>query len=248
MYGGGAFYNSPIFCAVCPGAGEKRDNQAYFGKLNWFVSTKGLGSHNMVGGYDAFNGSRLSNNWQSGSSYFVYGDGIIYQGGEIYPVIDTGTTTLSYYPIFNVGPAERYGYVVPLLQRHVEAERQFLVQPRRPVRQEPRDRRLRRDDGPGQQVEPASRGDLGRDGEGDLPRQRHVRRLRRRPRRGDRRQRDGLRHPCRLLLLLRRSVDQQPGPAPRSSPGRRRFSRSSTGSASRRQTSSRSQVSLRSPR
>ena len=36
---------SPIFCAVCPGATEKRDNQDVLVKGTWFLSTKGLGSH-----------------------------------------------------------------------------------------------------------------------------------------------------------------------------------------------------------
>ena len=95
------FYNSPAFCAVCPGAAETRDNEEYFGKLNWFVSTKSLGSHNVIAGFDTFTGSTQSNNWQSGSSYFIVGNSVIYQGGDLFPVFDTGTY-LKYAPIFEV--------------------------------------------------------------------------------------------------------------------------------------------------
>jgi len=95
------FYHSPIFCANCPGAEEKRDNYEYFAKVNYFLSTKGFGSHNIVLGGDVFNGSRTSNNWQSGSSYFINGNSVINQNGNLYPVFDAGTY-LGYYPIFEV--------------------------------------------------------------------------------------------------------------------------------------------------
>ncbi len=94
------FYNSPIFCAACPGSAEKRDNTEYFGKLNYFLSTKSLGSHNMVLGFDNYTGSRQSNNYQSGSGYFINGNSVIYQNNDLYPVFDSGTY-LGFYPILN---------------------------------------------------------------------------------------------------------------------------------------------------
>ncbi len=97
---GGGYYHSPIFCAVCPGAEEKRDNEDILVKGTYFLSTGSIGSHNIVVGYDNFSGSRTSNNWQSGSSYFIYGTSAIFRGGDIYPVIDS-STYLGYYPIEN---------------------------------------------------------------------------------------------------------------------------------------------------
>lgn len=97
----GGYYHSPIFCAVCPGAAEKRDNEDYLVKGTYFLSTPSLGSHNIVLGYDNFSGSRTSNNWQSGSSFFINGTGAIFRGGDIFPVIDS-SSYLGFYPIPNL--------------------------------------------------------------------------------------------------------------------------------------------------
>ena len=50
---------------------EERDGQEVFAKGSYFSSTKGLGSHQMVFGYDGYNDRRLSNNHQSGSDYRI---------------------------------------------------------------------------------------------------------------------------------------------------------------------------------
>ncbi|HEV8268882.1 MAG TPA: TonB-dependent receptor, partial [Thermoanaerobaculia bacterium] len=70
---GRGYYHSPIFCAVCPGSAEERNNEDFLVKGTYFLSTPSIGSHNIVLGYDNFKGERLSNNWQSGSSYFING-------------------------------------------------------------------------------------------------------------------------------------------------------------------------------
>ncbi|HEV8269158.1 MAG TPA: TonB-dependent receptor, partial [Thermoanaerobaculia bacterium] len=101
---GRGYYNSPIFCAVCPGANERRDNEDFLAKATYFVSSPSLGSHNIVLGYDNFKGSVLSNNWQSGSSYFINGTSAIFQNGDIFPVIDS-SSYLGYYPIPNLAQA-----------------------------------------------------------------------------------------------------------------------------------------------
>ncbi len=88
-------YNSPIFCAVCAQGAEKRDNKDYLGKASWFLSTGKLGSHDVVLGYDQFEDMRTANNYQSGSSYFIYPDGEVglpgpmptLPGGTPYPVV-----------------------------------------------------------------------------------------------------------------------------------------------------------------
>ncbi len=87
-----------IFCAVCPGSSEKRDNENFLVKGTYFLSTKGLGSHNVVVGYDNFSSTRLSNNWQSGSSWLLFATGVKTDGTNLYPVID-GNSYLLYAPI-----------------------------------------------------------------------------------------------------------------------------------------------------
>lgn len=94
-----AMYNSPVFCGVCDP--EKRDNEAILAKGTYFLSTKSLGSHNIVFGYENFMGSRKSNNYQSGNSYWFYSADVILKGADIYPVID-GRSYLEYWPIPNL--------------------------------------------------------------------------------------------------------------------------------------------------
>ncbi len=67
----GRRYWSPTFCGVCDP--EQRDGQEVFAKGSYFSSTKGLGSHQMVFGYDGYNDRRLANNHQSGSDYRILG-------------------------------------------------------------------------------------------------------------------------------------------------------------------------------
>jgi len=89
---------SPIFCAVCPGSAEERNNDDYLVKGTWFLSTKSLGSHNVVFGFDDFGAQRKSNNWQSGSSWLLYPTSVRYEGGVLYPVVDS-SSYLVYAPI-----------------------------------------------------------------------------------------------------------------------------------------------------
>ena len=109
---GGGYYNSPIFCAVCPGAAEKRDNEDFLVKGTYFLSTRSLGSHTIAVGFDDFAGSRLSNNWQSGSSYFINGTSTIFKGGDLFPVLDS-SSYLGFYPIANAAaPTDTRTYSV----------------------------------------------------------------------------------------------------------------------------------------
>jgi len=108
-FGLAPFYNSPIFGAISP---EKRDNRDYLGKASWFLSTPGLGSHDIVLGYDQFEDMRSSNNYQSGSSWFLYADGEVglpgpmptLAGGTPYPVFipDSGASYVFWAPIFHL--------------------------------------------------------------------------------------------------------------------------------------------------
>ncbi len=91
----GAQYNAPLFCGVCDD--ETRDNENFLVKGTYFLSTKALGSHNLVFGYDNFAGKVKSNNYQSGSNYFL-GGGTIIRGNDIFPVFDS-TAYVVYWPI-----------------------------------------------------------------------------------------------------------------------------------------------------
>ena len=62
---------SPTFCACDP---KSRNNKDYLGKVNYFLTTKSMGSHNIVGGYDDFHELRHENNYQSGSNFRLWGD------------------------------------------------------------------------------------------------------------------------------------------------------------------------------
>jgi outer membrane receptor protein involved in Fe transport len=92
----GGYYNSPYFCGVC--TNEKRDNQHYFAKGTWLLSTPGLGSHNIVGGFDDFAGKEVLNNYQSGSNYVVGSTAAIQKSGDLFPVFDSSSYIL-YFPI-----------------------------------------------------------------------------------------------------------------------------------------------------
>jgi hypothetical protein len=94
----GGRYWSPTFCGVCDN--EKRDNDEYFAKGTYFLSTRNSGSHTMVFGYDRFNDRRFANNHQSGSDYRINGTTAIIRDGVIYPQWLPGPSTiLQYNPI-----------------------------------------------------------------------------------------------------------------------------------------------------
>ena len=118
------FYNSAYFCAVCPNSAEHRDNQDVLAKASWFLSSQGLGSHDIVLGYDRFDDKRLSNNWQSGSGYILLADGEagyvpglvpgavagLDPNGSPYPVFisNSGSSYIDYAPIADITPGNDF--------------------------------------------------------------------------------------------------------------------------------------------
>lgn len=95
---GGRRYWSPTFCGVC--TDEQRDNENIFAKATYFLSTRGLGSHTLVAGYDSFNDIRLANNHQSGSDYRILGTTTVVRGTDLYPVfLGNGSTIIQWNPI-----------------------------------------------------------------------------------------------------------------------------------------------------
>ncbi len=87
---------SPVFCGVC--SPETRDNNDFLVKGTYFLSSPKLGSHSIAFGYQNFGQQRLSNNYQSGSSWWMYPSSVIQQGADLYPVIDADSY-FTYYPI-----------------------------------------------------------------------------------------------------------------------------------------------------
>jgi hypothetical protein len=98
MSRGGRRYWSPTFCGVCDP--EERDNQDVFVKGSYFLSRDGVGSHNLVFGYDGFNDHRFANNHQSGSDYRLLATSAIVEGANLTPVFGSGMTLIQWNPIF----------------------------------------------------------------------------------------------------------------------------------------------------
>ena len=68
----GAWGGAPIFCGGCTDGTESRNN--YNGKIkgSYFVSTKGMGTHNVTAGYENYQDMLKANNRQSASDYTIY--------------------------------------------------------------------------------------------------------------------------------------------------------------------------------
>jgi outer membrane receptor for ferrienterochelin and colicin len=79
-----ARYHAPTFCGVCKP--EERDNTNALVKASYFLSTGGMGSHDLVGGYDTFEDIRVSDNHQSGSDWRILGTGANISGTTITPI------------------------------------------------------------------------------------------------------------------------------------------------------------------
>jgi len=81
----GAIAGSYPFCGSCDD--EKRDNENALVKASYFLSTKSLGTHDIVFGYDTFSDVLLSNNYQSPSNFdiWMYSDPLYGADGQFYP-------------------------------------------------------------------------------------------------------------------------------------------------------------------
>jgi outer membrane receptor protein involved in Fe transport len=92
-----ARYHSPTFCGIC--GPENRDNKDGLLKGSYFLSTAGLGTHELVGGLDQFKDIRRANNHQSGSDFRILGTTATFSGTDILPVFSPGSTIIQYNPI-----------------------------------------------------------------------------------------------------------------------------------------------------
>ncbi|MEO8348610.1 MAG: TonB-dependent receptor, partial [Acidobacteriota bacterium] len=96
---GNARYNSPTFSNDTP---EQRDNESWFGKASYFLSTSNFGTHDIRVGYEHFHDFQYANNHQSGSDFRVFGTSAIIRGTNVYPVFRTpgDSTFIRWTPIF----------------------------------------------------------------------------------------------------------------------------------------------------
>ncbi|HUP49772.1 MAG TPA: carboxypeptidase regulatory-like domain-containing protein, partial [Thermoanaerobaculia bacterium] len=83
-----ARFNSPTFCGVCDR--EWRNNEGWVAKANYFLSTRSIGTHNLVAGVEQFSEMRYANNHQSGSGFRVFVNDVQWVDGTIYPTINPG--------------------------------------------------------------------------------------------------------------------------------------------------------------
>ncbi len=95
------FIASPVFCAVC--VPQKRDNENFFVKGNYFLNTGSSGSHDFVAGYDTFTDIVIVENHQSGSDFSLWGfENFILRGTTVFPAFsNNGANQLWFNPVLN---------------------------------------------------------------------------------------------------------------------------------------------------
>ncbi|MGZ5444047.1 MAG: TonB-dependent receptor [Thermoanaerobaculia bacterium] len=94
-----ARFASPTFCGVCDT--ESRRNDSLLLKSSYFLSTKGLGDHNIVAGAEQFSEQRYANNFQSGSNFRIHVPAVRVINNEVYPTIDSSSASrIRWTPIF----------------------------------------------------------------------------------------------------------------------------------------------------
>jgi hypothetical protein len=96
--GGLGVANAPYFCGSC--SQEGRDNELLTAKLTYFLGTRNLGTHNLVGGYERYDELRLANNYQSPTNItlFLYQAPATLQNGVPIFTFKDGDL-LEYYPV-----------------------------------------------------------------------------------------------------------------------------------------------------
>jgi len=102
---------SPTFCGVC--TPEGRNNKEYLAKGSWFLSSEGLGSHDLAFGYDTYDDQRLADNHQSGSDFRIITSSARESNNQIFPVLVTDPTgranqVIQYNPILKGAETTRF--------------------------------------------------------------------------------------------------------------------------------------------
>jgi outer membrane receptor protein involved in Fe transport len=97
---GQARFSAPSYCAVCPNYANDMNNWDAYAKINYFLSTRRLGSHSLVAGFDAFKDMRKNNQNSAASNYRVQSTGAVINGLDIYPIFKPSTTYVEWLPVF----------------------------------------------------------------------------------------------------------------------------------------------------
>ena len=94
--------NAAVFCGGCEP--EDRNNKDYLAKGSWFLSSSGLGSHDVVFGWDHYEDFHFSVNHQSPSDYWFSAGEFIFSGQNWYPLVyGDGSADIDWYPILQIG-------------------------------------------------------------------------------------------------------------------------------------------------
>jgi hypothetical protein len=64
-------FNAPWFCGE-PCRDVERNNQNFYAKASWFISTENLGTHDLAFGVDTFDDEGVEDNHQSASDWYVF--------------------------------------------------------------------------------------------------------------------------------------------------------------------------------
>ena len=91
----GTRFSAATYCAVCSNAVDKKNNDGFYVKANYFLSTKSAGSHNFVAGFDYFDEMRMNNQNSVASGYRVQVRESAIVGYDVYPIVVPGSSTAS---------------------------------------------------------------------------------------------------------------------------------------------------------
>ncbi|MGE5198646.1 MAG: carboxypeptidase regulatory-like domain-containing protein [Rhodospirillaceae bacterium] len=91
----GTRFSAATYCAVCSNAVDKKNNDDFYVKANYFLSTKSTGSHNFVAGFDYFDEMRMNNQNSVASGYRVQVRQSAIVGYDVYPIVVPGASTSS---------------------------------------------------------------------------------------------------------------------------------------------------------
>lgn len=91
----GTRFSAATYCAVCSNAVDKKNNDDFYIKANYFLSTKNAGSHTFVAGFDYFDEMRMNNQNSVASGYRVQVRESAIVGYDVYPIVVPGSSTSS---------------------------------------------------------------------------------------------------------------------------------------------------------
>ncbi|MDQ3279873.1 MAG: TonB-dependent receptor [Acidobacteriota bacterium] len=103
----------PVFCGTC--GDEERNNSNAKAKLSYFLSSKGLGTHNLSAGFETYEDMLMSNNHQSASDFSVITYGATKNdltrgaNGELLVTIPgNGNSLIIYWPILELSQGNSF--------------------------------------------------------------------------------------------------------------------------------------------